>query len=104
VAWPFFGYHGSSLFLAEALSRAGIREEGLVWTNANDPGFDLVVKAANEVGIRRVVALGREAEKGLKRAGVQAFNVFPVRHPQAVQRFDHDGIDKYASELRAALG
>jgi adenylate kinase family enzyme len=109
VAWPFFAYHDSSLYLAEALSRAGIQEEQLIWTNANDPGFDRVVQECVAVGgVRRFVALGRSAEEALLKLADESSEMRPdqirrVPHPQVVRRFDYSNSAGYGAEIKAAI-
>ena len=48
---------------------------------------------------RRYVALGREAERGLKLLGIE-YNA--VRHPQSVKRFHFGDLERYVAELRGA--
>jgi hypothetical protein len=110
VAWPFFGYHDSSLYLAEALSRAGIHEEKLIWTNANDLGFDRVVQeCVASGGVKRFVALGRSAEEALlgladASSAMDPQQIIRVPHPQVVRRFDHANVAGYGAEIKAAIG
>lgn len=95
IRWPFFDYSNCSLFLAEAHSLAGIEEENLAWTNANDPGFEQVLEAT-ETQPFRYVALGKMAFSALVDAGVcDRHNVCFVPHPQAVRRFNHDSQPDY---------
>lgn len=91
---PFFATVGSSLYLHEALSRARIGLFGVQLVNAfRHDGTPNEIE--NVVG-RRVVALGNNAARMLKRACVE-HRVIP--HPQYWRRFRHYEIDTYATLL-----
>ena len=95
---PFFANDGCSLYLAETLQALAADESEVCVANVNDPGGVATVKwlAAG----KRVIALGREAEKTLT-----AHDIPPdaaVRHPQHARRFTSQD-DSYIVELRQAF-
>ena len=102
IFWPFHDYGHSSLFLARTLHNINFREEDAMWTNVNHSDHaDAHIRAILEMKPLRVVALGKNAEAGLKKIGVNDF--VTVRHPQAAMRFSSLSDVSYKDELSRAL-
>ena len=101
VAWPFFEYGNSSLFLAKAMDAYGIPEDRLAWTNCRDTHFDLVLRLFAAAGGDSYVAIGRTAAEALVARGIRRFG--EVRHPQFVRRFDSKNLYGYGEEIALAL-
>ncbi len=99
VAWPFFEYGNSSLYLARACHAADLDETRLVWINAHDDSARETLFKLLALGLG-TVALGREASARLKLWGVRHTD---VRHPQAARRFSYADVGGYARELHAAV-
>ena len=95
---PFYANDGSSLYLMQTLQELATDESKLCIANVNDPGGVATVRwlAAG----KRVIALGREAEKTLAAHGIPYDTT--VRHPQHARRFTSRD-DSYAAELRQAF-
>jgi len=79
---PFasFSAQGCSRWLTEKLDHFAIREDQLLWTNSDDD-LGWLKDRHNEL----VVALGKEAETNLKKAGIPHT---AVDHPQYWRRFN----------------
>lgn len=100
VPWPFFAAGGSSKYLSKTLSMLRIDEDRICMVNANagDDALHHIADAAKICG--KVVALGREAEAGLKELDVQYHHA--IRHPQHARRFTHHK-RSYVDELEQAI-
>jgi uracil-DNA glycosylase len=95
---PFYANTGSSLYLAQTLQEIAADESKVAIVNVNDPTGVSTVRLLSPN--KRVIALGKEAEKTLLREKITYDAA--VRHPQHARRFTHnDG--SYALEMRAAF-
>ncbi len=99
IAWPFFEYANSSLYLARACHVAGLQERDLMWLNAHDDSARETVFTLAGLGLN-FAALGQEAAARLALWGIRHRG---VRHPQAARRFAHRDLDGYARELTHAV-
>lgn len=96
---PFFSNQGSSVYLAEQLSRLNVDESRVVMVNANDPAGESTVRLLTEL-CGRTIVLGRLAERTMLQRRIH-FDA-SIRHPQAARRFSyHD--HSYGKELKQAL-
>lgn len=87
--WPFVAGGESSLWLAQELDKAKVREDQLYWVNALDAqGIETSPIFLNHLEPRTVIALGKAAEiwckKHLPGRGAQ---LFAIPHPQFWKRF-----------------
>lgn len=83
--WPFYEYGNSSLFLANILDKAEIKDHRLMFINANDEGSMDVIRELRNLGkFRRKVTLGENARKALEKHGISSTT---IRHPSYVKRF-----------------
>ena len=101
-AWPFYSGAGlnSATWLNDALHAIGFDETRAIWTNVNHPD-EHVLSLLRAHPYLNVVALGREAEKGLARLGVTPTSVLP--HPQWARRFQFHEPKTYRDQLRGAI-
>lgn len=100
VRWPFYANVGSPRYLAKTLHQLGVDETRIALANAHDPGFGYVLNLA-ATRVKRIVALGREAERTLEKHKPHK-PIIHVRHPQHARRFTHHD-DSYRQELERAL-
>lgn len=97
VRWPFVSGSenvGCSGWLAERLNEAGIFEEHLAWTNANEPNFGVALTAKPWTAI---VALGQVAAGRLREVGLPATVELP--HPQHQKRFRYHESRSYLDPI-----
>jgi len=87
--WPFVAPGGSSLWLANLLEEAGIKEHGLYWINAKTNGQDTDPKFMDKLAPDRIVALGSKAIEWCDRHQIRT-SVHELEHPQFHKRFKHD--------------
>jgi thymidylate kinase len=95
--WPFFEYANSSLWMADALQKAGVDEVDLAWANAfkvdGGDNVDLIKAIVERTGCK-VVPLGAAALRLVeKKAGIKCY--LALRHPQHTKRFEPDNISGY---------
>lgn len=96
-AWPFMEHANSSLFLEATLQDLCVDEDYLMWTNVNCPEQHAQrILAHKKIP---VIALGREAERSLKRLDVPVSCA--VAHPSYARRFL--GSEIYAARLEEAF-
>lgn len=101
IPWAFFDNTGSSLYLVKSLHRLGVDEARVAVVNINDLDAEgLVLLKTIAPKMRRVVALGKEAEKSLLKAGIHYDAA--VAHPQYSNRFHHHNNDMYVNQLKEA--
>ena len=91
--YPFFEHANSSLHLANALEMAGIPEEQLMWTNAEDPRH---IKSLFDDGLK-IVALGNKAQETVYNLDLPFTGVY---HPQYAVRFN---VLTYPTQLKEAI-
>lgn len=83
---PFYSTKHCSGWLNALLHVEGIPEEALVWVNSADKdGNPTDPKIVKKLNPDLIVALGGNAEKWLKKNGIQGY--VKVDHPQAHKRF-----------------
>lgn len=97
--WPFHANSGCTVYLAQCLERIQFNEMRGMWTNINCAEQHVQKLLAFKPDLH-VIALGKEAASGLKRAGVKVGSELP--HPQFASRFLRHRTD-YAEDLRKAL-
>lgn len=104
--WPFFEHANSSLWLAEALTHAGIREFDLAWANAQSyedgaSNAGLVKTIADSTGAV-IVPMGMPALRMVERElGIQC--ELALKHPQHSRRFsptDFSGYSRLAELIK----
>ena len=104
VAWPFYAYKNSSLFLCEQLSIMGFDETEACWTNINEPDGADVVEIMTSYYKLDVIYFGREALLGLRDYNFSArpFRIEGTSHPAWHKRFKakEDGL---AEEIKEAI-
>lgn len=101
IPWAFFHNTSSSLYLVKSLHKLGVDESRIAIVNVNDldnEGIELLRTIVPKM--RRVVALGKEAEKGLLKAHIHYDAA--VTHPQHSNRFHHHNNDLYVKQLKEA--
>lgn len=101
MRWPFCEYGNASLWLAEAMHKAGIDESRLLFTNVNDDDGTAALAAMEALPNLNVVCLGTKAAVTLSKIGITNFHQIP--HPQWDRRFNRNGNPSYASVLAGAL-
>jgi thymidylate kinase len=90
--------HGSGAYLLEALPRALWGEVGICNGNEEEDLHALLDVLAGPP----VVALGHEASKALRKAGITEFAAVP--HPAKVNRFHHDEKIGYGQLIKDIIG
>lgn len=90
--WPFMEHSNSSLFVTEALEKAQIPEDMLLWSNAyRSPGDETpdprLMVLCQDFQPEYVVALGDRAIKACRFHGIPISK--EMNHPQYYRRFRH---------------
>jgi len=86
VAWPFYDYGNSSLYLANILRRARVTEPELAWVNANTSGGTAFIE--RNMGLlnqAHVICLGQAARFAVSRCATEKMSL--VYHPAYAKRF-----------------
>lgn len=95
--WPFFDRGGHcSRWLTSTLQKSGIPEWKLAWLNAHDTQgkVQFTESLVAQIGARRVVSLGAQASRSLRKFGIPHDMLF---HPQFYKRFDPElGLKDFA--------
>jgi hypothetical protein len=103
MAWPFYDYGHSSLYLTEALHRVPASEELFMWANAyNADGSpnELVNKLLWQYPKLKIICAGK---KSLDHLVSQHHTIFEhINHPSHTRRFD-GRVDKMREVLRHAI-
>lgn len=103
LAWPWYDYGHSSLYLAEALNRVPASEELFMWANAyNADGSpnELVNKLLWQHPNLKVICAGK---KSLDHVVSQGWTIFEhIKHPSYMRRFEGH-VDKMREVLRHAI-
>ena len=92
MGWPFIAKGESSLWLAQQLDRAEIKEAELYWVNALDQkGIETSPAFIEQLQPTKIIALGKAAEiwckKHLTSTFAKGLDVRAVPHPQFWKRF-----------------
>jgi thymidylate kinase len=98
---PFVAFRrdGCSAWLADRLEEWEIPESRLYWVNARSAvDVPLPNDFVRELSPKAVVALGRQAERWVRRCGVTDYHV--VDHPQYWKRFHHHRVYPLANVLK----
>jgi hypothetical protein len=95
--WPFHDDSASAFFITSILQELGVPEEKIAWSNANHEKDSSVIKKFLGRRNAQVIALGREATKGLQSLGITP--EFSIPHPSWAKRFNKR--DEYLQSLSA---
>jgi hypothetical protein len=85
--WPFFGRDKSADFLNRSLHQIAWPEQNGVWTNAEDPDYNLT-RICSAKPTLKVIALGQKAHDRCIKEGIHHVT---IPHPQWSRRFDYEG-------------
>lgn len=100
--WPFVDSDHCSIYLAEALTVAGLYEADFSWMNALDPGSEALLQRLREVEPdAKFVALGGIAEATAHEFGFEDVRRLP--HPSWAHRWGQMPVREYADLLREAV-
>jgi hypothetical protein len=103
IGWPFHFYGNCSLFLAEAMSRAGLKENDFCWVNINEKlGDEIVVLMTKEILDLNPIVMGKEAQERYCSIGWTLPQHKWISHPQWYRRF-HTNDRILDSDLRRAI-
>lgn len=83
--WPFHDDAASAFFITSLLHLLGIPETRLAWSNARGPDAEVLVQFTQHRKLN-VIALGKEATKGLVAMGITPMATVP--HPSWARRFN----------------
>jgi hypothetical protein len=86
--WPFFDDRDSARYISEALEKACIVEQDLLWTNSQPSKNSVIQIIMAQYPRLKAVALGNVAHEELDRLEVPHAR---VAHPQYARRFDSKG-------------
>jgi hypothetical protein len=83
--WPFHDDAASAFFITSLLHLLDVPETRLAWSNARDHDAEVLVQFTKHRKIN-IIALGKEAEKGLTAMGIVPTASIP--HPSWARRFN----------------
>jgi hypothetical protein len=99
---PFMPVNSNSgHFLLNNLRPEGWKTYGLV--NANERYGSKLLGLWETLDRPKIIALGRMAEKGLLRSGIEQSDITVLPHPQYVKRFHHHDGKKYGQAIEDAV-
>lgn len=94
--WPFHDDTASAFFITSILQELGVPEDKIAWSNANHGSESSAIsKFLDHARGAKVIALGKEAAKGLQSMGITP--VFSIPHPSWAKRFNKR--DEYLQSL-----
>lgn len=98
---PFMPVDGNSgEFLLKALPDVFWKEVGIVNVNDMNGSF---LDLWTVLGMPRIVALGRNAARGVEQSGIDDDKFVTLPHPQWVRRFHHGDRDEYGKAIERNL-